>query len=99
MWLDNTGKGEFELPIGAIVRFSDTGQIQLLDDDGQEHWVSSRNAGQIKVMHSSSIEGVQDMVRTTAVCLGIVIACNLFPVLHIVLLWCHPWIQLIAIVQ
>ncbi len=45
------------------MRFSDTGQIQLLDDEGQEHWVSSRNAGKIKVMHPSSVEGVQDMVR------------------------------------
>ncbi len=50
---------EFELPIGAVVRFSDTGQIQLRDDEGQEHWVSSRNAGKINVMHPSSVEGIQ----------------------------------------
>ena len=63
MWLDNTSGGEFELRIGAVVKFSDTGQIQLLDDEGEEHWVSAKNAGKIKIMHSTSREGVEDMVR------------------------------------
>ena len=35
MWLDNTAGGEFEVPIGAVVQFSDTGQIQLIDDEGE----------------------------------------------------------------
>ena len=35
MWYDNTQGGEFDLPIGAVVKFSDTGQIQIVDDDGE----------------------------------------------------------------
>lgn len=62
MWYDFTGGGEFEVPIGAKVKFSDTGQIQLVDDEDNEHWVSSRNAGKIKIMHPSSMDGVEDMV-------------------------------------
>lgn len=62
MWLDNTTGGEFEVPIGATVKFSDTGQIQLVDDEGGEHWVSSKNASKIKIMHPTSVDGVEDMV-------------------------------------
>ena len=62
MWLDNTAGGEFEVPIGATVKFSDTGQIQLVDDEGEEHWVSSKNASKIKIMHPTSVDGVEDMV-------------------------------------
>ena len=68
MWLDLTEGGEFELPIGAVVRFSDTGQIQLVDDEGEEHWVSSKNAGKIKSMHPTSVDGVEDMVGGVYVC-------------------------------
>jgi len=50
------------VPIGAVVQFSDTGQIQLVDDIGEDHWVSAKNASKIKIMHATSVEGVQDMV-------------------------------------
>lgn len=63
MWFDNTQNGEFELPIGAVVKFSDTGQIQLVDDEEQEHWVSASDAKRIKPMHPTSADGVEDMVR------------------------------------
>lgn len=62
VWLDNTEGGEFEMPIGATVKFSDTGQIQLEDTEGNDHWVSAKNASKIKIMHPSSVEGVEDMV-------------------------------------
>ncbi len=62
MWFDCTEGGEFELPIGASVKFSDTGQIQLLDDEENEHWISAKNASKIKIMHPSSVDGVEDMV-------------------------------------
>lgn len=62
MWFDNTTGGEFEVSIGATVKFSDTGQIQLVDDEGEEHWVSAKNASKIKIMHPTSVSGVQDMV-------------------------------------
>ena len=45
-----------------MVKFSDTGQIQLLDDEGEEHWVSSKNAHKIKIMHPTSVNGVEVMV-------------------------------------
>lgn len=64
MWLDNTKGGEFEVPVGAIVKFSDAGEMQLVDDEGEEHWVSSKNASKIKVMHPTSVKGVEDMVRS-----------------------------------
>ena len=62
MWYDHTQGGEFEVPIGATVKFSDTGQIQLVDDEDNEHWVSSREAKKIKIMHPTSVSGVEDMV-------------------------------------
>lgn len=67
MWFNNTEGGEFELPIGASVKFSDTGQIQLVDDEDNDHWVSAKNATKIKIMHPSSVNGVEDMV-TLASC-------------------------------
>ena len=45
-----------------MVKFSDAGQMQLLDDEGNDHWVSSKNASKIKVMHLTSVDGVEDMV-------------------------------------
>lgn len=35
MWLDNTKGGEFDVPIGALVKLADSGQIQVVDDEGQ----------------------------------------------------------------
>lgn len=66
VWLDNTKGGEFEVPIGATVKFSDTGQIQLVDDEGEDHWISSKNASKIKIMHPTSVDGVEDMVGKLA---------------------------------
>lgn len=62
MWFDNTEGGEFEVPIGATVEFSDSGQIRVKDDEGNSHIISSRNASKVKIMHPSSVEGVEDMV-------------------------------------
>lgn len=62
MWYNNTRDGEFEVPIGATVKFSDTGQIQLVDDEDREHWVDAKQAKKIKIMHPTSVEGVEDMV-------------------------------------
>uniref|UniRef100_A0A3Q2P4D5 Myosin VIIAa n=1 Tax=Fundulus heteroclitus TaxID=8078 RepID=A0A3Q2P4D5_FUNHE len=57
-----TGR-EFEVPIGAVVKLCDSGQIQVLDDEGNEHWISPQNATNIKPMHPTSIHGVEDMIR------------------------------------
>ncbi|CAB1347843.1 unnamed protein product [Coregonus sp. 'balchen'] len=57
-----TGR-EFVVPIGAVVKLCDSGQIQVLDDEGNEHWISPQNATNIKPMHPTSIHGVEDMIR------------------------------------
>ena len=44
MWLDNTSGGEFEVPIGAVVEFSDMGQIKLIDDEGEVRAVTMQRA-------------------------------------------------------
>uniref|UniRef100_A0A674DQ99 Myosin VIIAa n=1 Tax=Salmo trutta TaxID=8032 RepID=A0A674DQ99_SALTR len=51
------------VPIGAVVKLCDSGQIQVLDDEGNEHWISPQNATNIKPMHPTSIHGVDDMIR------------------------------------
>jgi myosin-7 len=35
VWLDLTSGGEFDLPIGGTVKMADTGQIQVVDDEGR----------------------------------------------------------------
>ena len=44
VWLDNTTGGEFDVPIGAFVKLADSGQIQIVDDEGKvraiKHFIS-----------------------------------------------------------
>ena len=40
MWLDNTNGGEFDVPIGALVKMADSGQIQVVDDEGKVHFMN-----------------------------------------------------------
>uniref|UniRef100_A0A8C1G1D2 Si:ch73-194h10.2 n=1 Tax=Cyprinus carpio TaxID=7962 RepID=A0A8C1G1D2_CYPCA len=47
--------------IGAEVRLSDTGQLQLIDDEGKEHKIKKDNS--LKSMHPTSVNGVDDMIR------------------------------------
>ncbi|XP_053334493.1 unconventional myosin-VIIa isoform X3 [Clarias gariepinus] len=62
VWLDlKTGKS-FDVPVGAVVKLCDSGLIQVLDDEGQEHWISPQNATNVKPMHPTSIHGVEDMI-------------------------------------
>ncbi|XP_066519124.1 unconventional myosin-VIIb [Hoplias malabaricus] len=57
VWLDSsTG-----VPIGAEVKLSDTGQLQLIDDEGKEHKI--KKDASLKPMHPTSINGVDDMIR------------------------------------
>eukprot|EP00063_Salmo_salar_P095134 XP_014069969.1 PREDICTED: unconventional myosin-VIIa-like [Salmo salar] len=63
VWLDLKAGREFVVPIGAVVKLCDSGQIQVLDDEGNEHWISPQNATNIKPMHPTSIHGVDDMIR------------------------------------
>ncbi|XP_062417265.1 myosin VIIAa [Pungitius pungitius] len=63
VWLDLKTGREFEVAVGAVVKLCDSGQIQVLDDEGNEHWISPQNATNIKPMHPTSIHGVEDMIR------------------------------------
>uniref|UniRef100_I3KT62 Si:ch73-194h10.2 n=1 Tax=Oreochromis niloticus TaxID=8128 RepID=I3KT62_ORENI len=59
VWVD-TGTG---VPIGAEVKVTDTGQIQLIDDEGKEHKLKKTNEKSIRPMHPTSVKGVDDMIR------------------------------------
>uniref|UniRef100_A0AAR2LT24 Myosin VIIAb n=1 Tax=Pygocentrus nattereri TaxID=42514 RepID=A0AAR2LT24_PYGNA len=54
---------EFDVPLGAVVKLCDSGQILVVDDEGHEHWISPQNATNIKPMHPASIHGVEDMIQ------------------------------------
>jgi len=41
VWLDLKTGREFEVPIGAVVKLCDSGQIQVLDDEGNVRYSSS----------------------------------------------------------
>uniref|UniRef100_I3KT63 Si:ch73-194h10.2 n=1 Tax=Oreochromis niloticus TaxID=8128 RepID=I3KT63_ORENI len=57
VWVD-TGTG---VPIGAEVKVTDTGQIQLIDDEGKVQKPDRYSA--IRPMHPTSVKGVDDMIR------------------------------------
>ncbi|XP_044218105.1 unconventional myosin-VIIa [Thunnus albacares] len=59
VWVDS-GAG---VPIGAEVKVTDTGQLQLIDDDGKEHKINKKTEGTIRPMHPTSVKGVDDMIR------------------------------------
>uniref|UniRef100_A0A4W5PKL4 Myosin VIIB n=1 Tax=Hucho hucho TaxID=62062 RepID=A0A4W5PKL4_9TELE len=59
VWVDS-GIG---VPIGARVKLTDTGHQLLVDDEGKEHKLSQNEEGSIRVMHPTSVEGVDDMIR------------------------------------
>ncbi|KAM9008237.1 unconventional myosin-VIIb isoform 2-T4 [Ara ararauna] len=65
VWLDTQPNSEFNVPIGAVVKDSDSGRILLEDDEGKEHWITARNMHMVRLMHPSSVQGVEDMI-----CLG-----------------------------
>ncbi|CAN9500286.1 unnamed protein product [Ophioblennius macclurei] len=58
VWLD-TGDG---IPIGAEVTLSDTGQLQLVDDEGKAHPINKKTQGAVRSMHPTSVKGVADMI-------------------------------------
>ncbi|KAJ8386623.1 hypothetical protein AAFF_G00168550 [Aldrovandia affinis] len=63
VWLDLKIGREFDVPIGAVVKLCESGLIQVLDDEGHEHWISPQNSTHIKPMHPTSVHGVEDMIR------------------------------------
>ncbi|XP_025935824.1 unconventional myosin-VIIb [Apteryx rowi] len=63
VWLETQSNSEFNVPIGAVVKDSDSGRILLEDDEGKEHWITARNMHMVRPMHPSSVQGVEDMIR------------------------------------
>ncbi|XP_061861375.1 unconventional myosin-VIIb [Colius striatus] len=63
VWLNTQPNNEFNVPIGAVVKDSDSGRILLEDDEGKEHWITARNMHMVCLMHPSSVQGVEDMIR------------------------------------
>uniref|UniRef100_A0AAR2JXI3 Myosin VIIBa n=1 Tax=Pygocentrus nattereri TaxID=42514 RepID=A0AAR2JXI3_PYGNA len=47
--------------IGAKVTLSESGQLQLIDDEGKEHKI--KKDASLKPMHPTSVNGVDDMIR------------------------------------
>ncbi|ESO98886.1 hypothetical protein LOTGIDRAFT_213685 [Lottia gigantea] len=60
VWLEPDTRGEFTVSIGAKVQFSESGRVKVVDDDGREHWIEGKK--QIKHMHPSSVDGMEDMI-------------------------------------
>uniref|UniRef100_A0A8B9Q6R1 Myosin VIIB n=1 Tax=Apteryx owenii TaxID=8824 RepID=A0A8B9Q6R1_APTOW len=63
VWLETQSNSEFNVPVGAVVKDSDSGRILLEDDEGKEHWITARNMHMVRPMHPSSVQGVEDMIR------------------------------------
>nr|XP_039263341.1 unconventional myosin-VIIa-like isoform X3 [Styela clava] len=63
VWLlDADPQSQCSVPLGAMVKSSQGGQIKVLDDEKKERWLKFASA-KIKVMHPTSVEGVEDMIR------------------------------------
>lgn len=52
--------GEFDVPFAAKIMKLDRSRILILDDDGKETWISSKDI--IKNIHSTSFHHVDDMI-------------------------------------
>ncbi|XP_061492399.1 unconventional myosin-VIIb isoform X2 [Rhineura floridana] len=63
IWLESPSGSEFNVPIGAVVKISDSGRFLLEDDEGKEHWIPSQNICNVRPMHPASVGGVEDMIR------------------------------------
>ncbi|CAL8273247.1 unnamed protein product [Arctogadus glacialis] len=59
VWLDS-GTG---VPIGARLKESEKGKLQLVDDEGKVHKVGTKEQAALRPMHPTSVEGVEDMIR------------------------------------
>ncbi|CAK6952096.1 unconventional myosin-VIIb-like [Scomber scombrus] len=59
VWLDS-GIG---VPIGARVKVTSSGKRLLVDDEGKEQKLSKEQEASLKIMHPTSVEGVDDMIK------------------------------------
>uniref|UniRef100_A0A671NGN2 Unconventional myosin-VIIa-like n=1 Tax=Sinocyclocheilus anshuiensis TaxID=1608454 RepID=A0A671NGN2_9TELE len=51
------------VPIGGYVKVSASGQCCLIDDEGKECNIPEGEKASLKLMHPTSVEGVDDMIR------------------------------------
>uniref|UniRef100_A0A3P9J1V9 Myosin VIIAb n=1 Tax=Oryzias latipes TaxID=8090 RepID=A0A3P9J1V9_ORYLA len=58
VWVNST----IGVPIGARVKETPSGQRFLVDDDGKEQRLSPEEEASLKIMHPTSVEGVDDMI-------------------------------------
>uniref|UniRef100_A0A7E4VCT7 Myosin motor domain-containing protein n=1 Tax=Panagrellus redivivus TaxID=6233 RepID=A0A7E4VCT7_PANRE len=61
IWIEPFNKGQYGAPIGARVISSEAGRILVVDDQGNEQWLSAEQ--RIRIMHPTSIQGVEDMIE------------------------------------
>ncbi|XP_051155446.1 myosin-VIIa-like [Leptopilina boulardi] len=61
VWIKNNLKSEFDVPVGCKIVNIDKKKIQIRDDDGTLEWIKEDQM--IKLMHSTSISGVDDMIK------------------------------------
>ncbi|CAI4233127.1 unnamed protein product [Auanema sp. JU1783] len=60
IWIEPL-RGESSIPVGARVIEQDHGRLKILDDNGTEQWLAADR--RIRLMHPTSIEGVEDMCQ------------------------------------
>ncbi|XP_029141653.1 unconventional myosin-VIIb [Protobothrops mucrosquamatus] len=63
VWLEFHSGKEFNVPIGAVVKVSNSGRFLLEDDEGKEYWIKAQNISTMRPMHPASIQGVEDMIH------------------------------------
>ncbi|XP_068459277.1 unconventional myosin-VIIb-like [Clinocottus analis] len=59
VWVDS----DIGVPIGARVKITPSGQRLLVDDGGKEQSLSQEQEASLKIMHPTSVEGVDDMIK------------------------------------
>nr|XP_015812974.2 unconventional myosin-VIIa [Nothobranchius furzeri] len=59
VWVDS----DIEVPIGARIKETPTGQRFLVDDEGNERRLSLQEEASLRIMHPTSVEGVDDMIK------------------------------------
>uniref|UniRef100_A0A3B4TMB3 Unconventional myosin-VIIa-like n=1 Tax=Seriola dumerili TaxID=41447 RepID=A0A3B4TMB3_SERDU len=59
VWVDS----DIGVPIGARVKVTPAGQRLLVDDEGKEQSLSQEQEASLRIMHPTSVEGVDDMIK------------------------------------
>ncbi|KAI6191670.1 Unconventional myosin-X [Aphelenchoides bicaudatus] len=62
IWIEaqESNSKQFSTPIGAKVLHAEDGQVVVVDDDGRETCLNEQES--VRVMHQSSIEGVENLI-------------------------------------